>query len=234
MNTSCRFGTMYSMKLTFKNTFSVGLTSLLLTATASVHAMCWEQASAEYGIPIDVLKAIAKTESGFNNDAKKTNRDGSTDIGMMQIHSNWLPTLKKYEITRNDLATDPCLNLRVGAWVLSNNVQKLGWSWDAIGAYNVGCKSLTKDECQSRRSAYALKVHNAMKYVGQLGSQMPQAARLSRTGLNAKPLQVASPKIIVISMNSVAEPTSETSIADQPGAEVEPTGFYFYQTSESQ
>lgn len=220
------------MNLTCKNTLAAALPVFLLAMSSCPRAMCWEEASTAYGIPSEVLKAIAKTESGFNNDARNTNSDGSTDIGMMQINSSWLPTLKKYDITRSDLATDPCLNLKVGAWILSNNIQKLGWNWDAIGAYNVGCKNLGKDECQSRRSAYALKVHGAMKHASQPSVQSAPALATFKTSPAEKPIHVASPKIIVISMNATSEPTTDTSATDQ--VEDEPTGFFFYKTGVSQ
>lgn len=58
----------------------------------------------------------------------------------MQINSSWLPELKKLGIERMTCTT-PALILRQGHGYFSNNAKNYGWSWEAIGAYNVGCKS---------------------------------------------------------------------------------------------
>lgn len=132
-------------------------------AHASIDA-CWEQASERYNIPVSMLKAIAKTESNFNPRAVNRNTDGSEDIGLVQINSMHLPLLQKFGIDRNALF-DPCTNLMTGAWILSSNVAKLGWNWNAIGSYNVGCKNLPAAECARRREMYAQKIHVALRKV---------------------------------------------------------------------
>jgi len=53
----------------------------------------------------------------------------------MQINSSWLPKLRKYGIGVNELF-DPCTSIQVGAWILAQNIQRLGHSWEAVGAYN--------------------------------------------------------------------------------------------------
>lgn len=220
------------MNLTRKNIRAATLAGVLLALSSSPHAMCWDEASAGYGIPSDILKAIARTESGFNTLARNINTDGSTDIGLMQINSSWLPVLKTYGISRHDLATDSCLNLKVGAWIVSNNVQKLGWNWDAIGAYNAGCKNLGKNECQSRRSAYALKVHEALKHGSQPGRGKAPVVPAIKTSPVEQPIPVVMPRIIMISMNSSPDLSSEIALPDHD--DDEPSGFYFYTSVKSQ
>lgn len=144
------------------------ISTAILGMAASAQATCWDQASNAYGIPTSVLKAVAKTESGFNPKALHQNEKGlGYDIGLMQINSAWLPTLAKYGIDEHAL-NDACTNLSVGAWILANNARRLGWSWDAIGAYNVGCAKLTAKECDRRRAQYAWKIHTALKQVAKL------------------------------------------------------------------
>jgi soluble lytic murein transglycosylase-like protein len=133
---------------------------------SGAQATCWEDASERFGIPVHVLKAIGKTESNFNAQARNRNSNGSYDIGLMQINSDWLPVLGQYGITEATLF-DPCTNLKVGAWILANNAKKYGWNWNAIGAYNVGCAKLDKEECIRRRNLYAWKVHRAINHVGK-------------------------------------------------------------------
>ena len=145
-------------------------------ASAPVHATCWEEASKAYGIPVSVLKAVAQTESGFRAEAKNLNTNGTDDLGFMQINSAWLPKLVQYGVTRESL-NDSCTNLKVGAWILSNNAKRLGWNWNAIGAYNVGCAKLSPDECEKRRNRYAWKIHAALNKVRDIGKPKHQTEK---------------------------------------------------------
>ena len=137
----------------------------ILVLAPSAHAgFCFKEAADIYAVPENVLRAIAKQESNYRAEAINRNKDGSTDIGVMQINSRWLGDLAAYGIGDTELR-EPCTNIKVGAWVLSKNAQALGWNWNAIGAYNVGCKKLSKEECAARRNSYAWKIHHALKRV---------------------------------------------------------------------
>lgn len=96
---------------------------------------CWEEASERYGVNPHLLYAIAKTESSLNPRAINRNKNGSYDIGLMQINSSWFPTLRKYGVHEKQLL-EPCTSIHVGAWILAQNMQRMGNSWDAVGAYN--------------------------------------------------------------------------------------------------
>ena len=122
-----------------------GLATLAGSASA-----CWDAAAQRYGVHPSLLYAIAKTESGLNPAAYNRNRNGSYDIGLMQINSIWLPALRRYGIAERDLL-DPCTSIQVGAWILAQNIRRLGSSWNAVGAYNAGDPEL--------RLKYALKVY---------------------------------------------------------------------------
>lgn len=104
----------------------------------STHATCWIQAGKRYRIEPELLQAIAITESSLDSKALHKNNDGSYDIGLMQINSRHLTHLEKYNITKDDLLNSPCLSVMTGAWILSGFIQKYGYSWKAIGAYNAG------------------------------------------------------------------------------------------------
>ncbi|AUR52108.1 lytic transglycosylase domain-containing protein [Aquella oligotrophica] len=118
---------------------------------------CWSRAESRYGVPASLLVAIAKVESRFNPRALGKNDNGSYDIGLMQINSGWLKKLQQYNISENDLY-DPCTNIMVGAWILSDNINRLGYNWNAVGAYNA--KTISK------REKYAKKVHKAIIELG--------------------------------------------------------------------
>lgn len=112
-------------------------------------ASCFEQAAARYKVPVELLQAISTVESGGRANAYNANKNGSFDIGHMQINSSWLPTLAKYNIDVESLQ-DPCINTNIGAWVLAHNIARFGLSWEAVGAYNAASKS--------KREIYAKKV----------------------------------------------------------------------------
>lgn len=135
---------------TMRCKLNAGVTAALaLILTPSAHA-CWDQAAARYRVSSQLLYAIARTESGLNPRAIGRNRDGSRDIGLMQINSAWLPTLASLGIGERELF-EPCTNIEVGAWILAGNVQRLGYTWDAVGAYNAVSPAL--------RRAYAERVY---------------------------------------------------------------------------
>lgn len=96
---------------------------------------CMESAGARYRINPVLLWSIAKVESGFSPIAENSNANGSTDIGVMQINSAWLPSLTRYGIDRQKLK-NPCVNIHVGAWILARNIRRYGYNWEAVGAYN--------------------------------------------------------------------------------------------------
>jgi len=107
---------------------------ILVSTFAQAH--CFEQAAKKFGVDVRLLKAIAKVESNFDQGAINRNKNGSYDVGIMQINSSWLPTLSKFGVTEEGLSRDACLNVEVGAWVLKGNIQSLGKTWKAVGAYN--------------------------------------------------------------------------------------------------
>ena len=121
----------------------------LLIAAALPAYSCWEDAASRYQVSSQLLYAIARTESGLNPYAVGQNRDGSRDIGLMQINSWWLTALTRFGIREQDLF-EPCTSIHVGAWILAQNVAHYGYNWEAVGAYNASSAPL--------RRAYAARV----------------------------------------------------------------------------
>jgi Soluble lytic murein transglycosylase and related regulatory proteins (some contain LysM/invasin domains) len=104
----------------------------------SARANCWTEAGARYGIEPELLQAIAIVESNGNITAVNKNRDGSLDVGLMQINSSNFSALRKFRISQKDLLDDPCQSVMTGAWILAGQIQQFGYTWDAVGAYNAG------------------------------------------------------------------------------------------------
>lgn len=97
---------------------------------------CLDKAAIYHGVDPNLLHAIAVVESGLNPQAMNTaNANGTRDIGLMQINSSWLPQLARWNIREQDLF-DPCISAYVGAWILADNIARLGPVWRAVGAYN--------------------------------------------------------------------------------------------------
>jgi len=125
---------------------------------------CWDAAAARYGVSSELLYAIARTESALDPNAIGHNRNGTRDIGLMQINSAWLPTLAVYGIGERELF-EPCTSIHIGAWVLAGNIQRLGYTWNAIGAYNAVDPEL--------RRAYAARVHRQLQRAGTAQARTP-------------------------------------------------------------
>jgi hypothetical protein len=140
---------------------------LALLAPTAFADWCWQEASLKSGVPVEILVSVVSAESSFNPKAVNYNKDKarSKDVGATQINSQWLPVLKRYGINEADLY-DACTNLKVGAWLMQRNIDSMGWSWDTVGAHNVGCRGLAKNECHRRRMAYAWKIHGEMVRFG--------------------------------------------------------------------
>lgn len=96
---------------------------------------CINHAATVYHIPATLLTSVLLTEGGRVGTAKK-NTNGSFDYGPMQINTVWLSKLQQYGISRNDIQYNACVNVHVGAWILSQRIaaaHELGYG---IGSYN--------------------------------------------------------------------------------------------------
>lgn len=133
---------------------ALGAAVVALSVPMAAHAYCFEQAEARYWVNRDLLRAIAQQESGMNPRAINRNKNGSMDVGLMQINSTWFPLLAKYGVDK-DWLFDPCYNVMMGAWILAKNIDRYGVTWKAVGAYNA--------VSPEKQTVYARKIE------GQLG-----------------------------------------------------------------
>lgn len=139
--------------------------TLLALAMAPMHALaCWQEAAQRYGVSADLLYALARVES--NLDPRAANRShigrtGTYDIGLMQVNSSHLRTLARHGITETQLY-EPCTNILVGAWLLSDAFARHGNTWNAVGSYNAACTQLKGAQCEAARSRYAWRVYRML------------------------------------------------------------------------
>jgi len=128
--------------------------ALTLTLTAAAAAVLvldhvstpfdalFEQESKRTGVPADLLRAIARRESGFRAGAiGKPNSNGTKDWGLMQVNDR---TAAHYGVQPAQLL-DPATCVRVAADYLVDLHRELGsaWSeWTWIAAYNAGAPAI--------------------------------------------------------------------------------------------
>jgi len=113
----------------------VGLFIAVLSLFATSYDSIFEKAGRDFGIESSLLKRIATIESSLNPRAMNQNKNGTVDIGLMQINSMHLRGLSKIGVTREALL-DPEVNVYVGALLLSSHIRKRGYNLQAIGCYH--------------------------------------------------------------------------------------------------
>jgi len=101
------------------------------------NAFCFQAAGKAYDVNPVVLMAIAQAESNYDPAAINYNSNGSYDFGLMQINSDWYFILGEQVWLR---LGEPCVNVYVAAWILKDNLLRLGNLEDALASYNAGSK----------------------------------------------------------------------------------------------
>lgn len=139
----------------------IGVLLLHITYVFPVKAedYCFAEAEAYYKVDRRILYAVSEVESGVNNKAVRTMKNGKKtkryDVGHMQINSWW-------GFTANELA-DPCFQTLSGAAILSDCLASYGNGVDALSCYNSG-KPLSKLTIKRKEEVkrYIQKVYNAI------------------------------------------------------------------------
>lgn len=98
-------------------------------------AVCIATAAHQYGLDPLLLLAVKYVETADRTDTPiRYNKNGSWDIGLMQINTVWKDTLNRYGISSTDLES-PCKNIAVGAWILADKIKQKNL-WEGVGAYH--------------------------------------------------------------------------------------------------
>lgn len=86
------------------------------------------------------LRALRDQEAGWIG-AEVRNRDGSYDLGPMQINSWWVSRMARLVGRRSDdirhrLRYNVCFNVEAARWILLSNLAASSDYWQAVGAYH--------------------------------------------------------------------------------------------------
>jgi soluble lytic murein transglycosylase-like protein len=125
---------------------------LLVIVSSKGYSFCFQEAGELYGINPMVLRSIAKIESNTKPDTVHENKNGTFDVGLMQINTIWKMKLGE---ERWRYLGDACYNTKTGAWILATCIAKYGYNWKAIGCYN--------SQTPEKSEIYAKKVFNQLE-----------------------------------------------------------------------
>jgi hypothetical protein len=102
---------------------------------SDVPLSCINRAAVEYHIPAKLIISVLNTERGRIGLSHK-NKNGSIDLGPMQINNAWVPLLKKTGITEYQVLYDPCLNVKIGTAILAKSIAESDKLLTGVGDYN--------------------------------------------------------------------------------------------------
>ncbi|HSG88309.1 MAG TPA: lytic transglycosylase domain-containing protein [Pseudomonadales bacterium] len=155
------------------------VTLLLLSSSAGAASWpwqgCFEVASGLHDVPMEVLLAVATTESALDPDAR-SNADAH---GIMQIQ--WPGTARHLGVTRLAELYNPCLNIELGARYLRELIDRNdGDLTRALAAYNYGPTRIDRSpELPAGARAYVAKVDAHRDRIERDGAAGAEAMRVA-------------------------------------------------------
>lgn len=155
-------------------------TLALLASSPAAADVCkgniFNEAAALYHIDPDLLRAITWVESrGVPSAVGPRLPDGHRAWGAAQINDVHLPELVSYGVTQRDLL-NPCVNLKLSAWVLANCIQAKGATWAAVGCYNTGPGS-TNAAAQARYVRLVQRAYAGYRAQSTLGNSTERGSQ---------------------------------------------------------
>jgi len=101
--------------------------------------VCLNRAASYYKVPVLLLDAILWQEGGTDG-VGKLDPNGTYDLGLAQINSQWLQVFARDGITAKEVLDNPCENIYAAGYILDKYVNLFGghnWFY-ATMAYNIG------------------------------------------------------------------------------------------------
>lgn len=120
---------------------------------------CFDRAAAWAGVHPELLRAIRSVESQGNPAAVNWNRNGTYDVGLMQVNSSWYAHgLRSWWQGLGH----PCVNVAAAAWILRQCVDDHGYTWNAVGCYHAGSGWRKREKGRLAARRYIGLVHRAI------------------------------------------------------------------------
>jgi hypothetical protein len=138
--------------------------------TAQAFAACILLAANTYHVPPAVMIGIMHVEGGRIGQEVGPNRNGTYDLGPMQVNTRWLPMLQRSwnvnaSTARSWVRDNGCVNVHVAAWILRQKLDETGSLWGGIAAYH--------SSTPSKGVPYANKVIAVMDRKGLVKHDVP-------------------------------------------------------------
>lgn len=111
---------------------------------------CINEAAIEYHVSAKLLITLLQVERGKIGQLTR-NKNGSYDIGPAQINSSWLPELNAHGITQAQVQFDPCINIKVAAWITAKAIASENNLLTGIGDYHSHTKLYNQSYSQKIR-----------------------------------------------------------------------------------
>jgi len=186
----------------------------------------FQEAAQTWGVPVALTRAIARVESGFSpwainiegrgytfaskekalekgQQAQNANR--SFDSGVMQVNSFWL---KKYGIPL-EAALDPGANIFLGSWILKQEIERHGQTWNAVGAYH------SPDEARSRRYIELVKAALEKGPVKVVRPTRPVRTAISPTKLTEARQPAERSRLVVVRRGNQVKQVGDVSFVQR-------------------
>ncbi|MEO8402768.1 MAG: lytic transglycosylase domain-containing protein [Gammaproteobacteria bacterium] len=96
---------------------------------------CINNAAIAFHVPAVIIASVLTVENGKAGMATP-NKNGTYDYGSMQINSVWLNQLTQYGYSKEEIKNNPCTNVWIGTWILSQKLATGKDFWHGIGGYN--------------------------------------------------------------------------------------------------
>lgn len=98
--------------------------------------VCSVTAAQTYGLPANVVLAVAEQEGGRPG-LMKRNTNGTYDLGAMQFNTSYIRSLGRYGIRFEDVQLSGCYPYQLAAWRLRRHVQyDRGDFWTRVSNYH--------------------------------------------------------------------------------------------------
>lgn len=98
--------------------------------------VCSIGAAAKYGVPANIILAVAQREGGRPGQWVRNN-NATYDIGSMQFNTAYIRTLARYGIGTGDVAKPGCYSYDLAAWRLRGHIKNdRGDIWTRVANYH--------------------------------------------------------------------------------------------------